>query len=170
VLYTIQRTVTLPAGPDIVTEPAGGRAYQVYSGEDFVFRLTPGERYAGMIPEVTTGRRNVPDSAGVEVMPLDDGSFEVRVRVVREEVNIGIRMTADPGEANAGVEARRVWASGGQLYISSLRAGRAKVYTPTGALVRTVSVEAGQTGRTPLAPGFYIVTFDDGSRFKVSGF
>ncbi|MDR1601923.1 MAG: putative Ig domain-containing protein [Tannerella sp.] len=168
--YSIQRVITLPAVQNIVTVPAGGHSYQVYSGEDFVFQLTPGERYAGMIPEVSTDRRSVPDSIGVVVTPNNDGSFEVRVRVVRETVNIGIRMTSDPNSATADVEAWRVWAADGQLYISAIRSGEAKVYTPTGALVRSISVEAGQTNRTPLAPGFYIVTFNDGSRFKVSGF
>ncbi|MDR1336232.1 MAG: Ig domain-containing protein [Tannerella sp.] len=168
--YSVQRGISLPAVPDVVTSPAGGHLYQVHSGEDFVFRLTPGERYEGMIPEVTTGRSSVPDSIGVVVTPGGVGSFEVRVLAIREAVDISIRMTAAPGSANAGVDALRVWTADGQLYISALRAGKAKVYTPTGALVRSISVEAGQTGRTPLAPGFYIVTFDDGSKFKVSGF
>ncbi|MDR1455420.1 MAG: Ig domain-containing protein [Tannerella sp.] len=168
--YSIRRTVMLPAVQGIVTLPAGGGAYSTFSGEDFVFRLTPGEQYAGMIPDISTGRLNVPDSIGVVVTPNGDGSFEVRVRVVREPVNIGIRMIVDTSIANAGVEARRVWTAGGQLYVSAAHSGEARVYTTTGALVRSLSVEAGQTSRTPLAPGFYIVAFDDGSKFKVSGF
>jgi hypothetical protein len=168
--YNIQRAVTLPLVPDIVTSPAGGHIHSIYSGQDFVFQLTPGERYAGMTPEVSTDRLNVPDSIGVVVTPNGDGSFEVRIRVVRQAVSISIQMTNSIEDADAVAKALRVWAADGQLYISSLHAGEAKVYTPTGALVRSISVEAGQTSRTPLTPGFYIVAFDDGSRFKVSGF
>jgi hypothetical protein len=78
-------------------------------------------------------------------------------------------MTNAP-DAIAGVETSRVWAADGQLHISAVRSGEARVYTPTGVLVRNIRVEAGQTIHTPLAPGFYIVTPGDGSRFKVSVF
>jgi hypothetical protein len=166
----LQRMVTLPAVQDIAITPAGGQVYQVSSGADFTFHLTPGERYAGMVPEVVTGRSSVPDSIGVVVTPRGDGSFEVRVLAIREAVNLSIRMTADLGSGNAGLETSHVWAADGQLYIYALRTGQARVYTSAGALLRSIPVYAGQTGRTPLAPGFYIVAFDDGSKFKVSGF
>jgi hypothetical protein len=168
--YNVQRQITLPVITDIATDPAGGQAYRVRSGEDFVFRLTPAGQYAGMLPEVSAGRRTVPDSVGVIVTPNGDGSFEVRIRAVRETVDISIRMTSDLSSANATVNASSVWATGGQLYIAAVHSGEAYVYTLTGVLVRTISVEAGQTHRTPLAPGFYIVAFGDGSKFKVSGF
>ncbi|MDR2139474.1 MAG: putative Ig domain-containing protein [Tannerella sp.] len=169
--YSIPRSISLPVVPDLVTSPAGG-GYSVHSGEDFVFRLTPGARYAGMTPEVSTGRTSVPDSIGVVVTPGDDGSFEVRIRVVRESLHISIRMTnaASSGNEDAGTPTTRVWTGGGQLYILAARSGEAKVYTFTGTLLRSISVEAGQISRSSLPAGFHIVAFDDGSRFKVSGF
>jgi hypothetical protein len=167
---TVQRQITLPTLPGITTNPVAGE-YFISSGADWVFQLTPsGQQYEGLTPEVSSGRQYVPDSVGVIVTPNGDGSFEVRIRTIREAVNISVRMVRNQDDGNASVEASRVWASGGQLYIAAIQTGEAKVYTLTGVLLRSIPVEAGLTGQTPLAPGFYIVTLSDGSRFKVSGF
>ncbi|MDR1674851.1 MAG: putative Ig domain-containing protein [Tannerella sp.] len=163
---TIRRQVILPEVKHVETSPAAG-LYSLYSGSDFVFRVKPTGPYAGMKPMVTTDRQ-VPDSIGVIVERAGDGSYEVRIRAIRETVHISLQTLSMIG--NAGVEAARVWASGGQLYIASLRDDEAKVYTLSGMLLKSVPVMAGKTVQTSLPHGIHIVRLGCGSVFKVNGY
>jgi hypothetical protein len=70
-------------------------------------------------------------------------------------------------EPVSGSVAARVWASGGQLYITATSAGTAQVYTVAGQLTKTVALTAGETAVTTLPTGVYIVVAE-GRTWKVS--
>ncbi|MDR1336847.1 MAG: putative Ig domain-containing protein [Tannerella sp.] len=164
----IERPVLLPATANIVTVPGAGE-HKVFSGADFVFRVTMTGPLAIYKPLVTTNRQYVPDSVGTVIERNDDGSFTVRIRAIREPVQV----TLAPGElltGNADVGGTQVWTSGGQLCIASTVSDEVKVYTLTGALLKSVTVAAGQTVRTGLPSGFFVVKPGNGRTFKVSGF
>ncbi|MDR2041047.1 MAG: putative Ig domain-containing protein [Tannerella sp.] len=162
---TILRPVTLPEAAHIETRPAAG-VHQVFSGADFVFHVKLTGPYAGMKPSVSTDRP-VPDSIGTVVERLDDGSYEVRLRAVRQPIHVTLQ--AAPITGNADLEATRVWASGGQLYIASLRDDEAKIYTLSGMLLKSLPLRAGKTVQTSLPPGVHVVRLDRGGVFKVNG-
>jgi hypothetical protein len=164
---TIRRAIFLPAVANIVTAPGTGE-HAVFSGGDFVFQVSMTGPLANRKPIVTTDRKYVPDSVGVIVEPNDDGSFAVQLRAVREPVHVSLA-AGDLLTGSAAVEGTQVWTSDGQLYISSAGNDEARVYTLTGALLKTVAVAAGQTVRTALPPGFFVVRLDSGRTFKVSG-
>jgi hypothetical protein len=162
----VQHRVALPEAEYLNTSPMAG-VYSVHGGSDFIFRVKPTGPYAGMPPLVTTDR-HVPDSIGVKVEHNGDGSYEVRIRVVRESVRVTLKVAAGTGTGNEGVEAPRVWVSGKQLYIASVRDDEAKVYTLAGILLKRIPVAAGKTVQTPLPSGVYIVKLNRGEVFKVS--
>ncbi|MDR1455501.1 MAG: Ig domain-containing protein [Tannerella sp.] len=165
---TVRRLISLAAAANIVTSP-GGSEYSIFSGADFEFQVTMTGPLADRKPLVTTDRQYVPDSVGVIVEANDDGTFTVRLRAVREPVHVALQ-AGDLLTGNEAVEATRVWASGGQLYITSMTDDRAEVYTLAGVLLKSVDVAAGQTVRTDLPPGVFVVRLGSGQSFKVGGF
>ena len=53
------------------------------------------------------------------------------------------------------------------LYVTSPTANTAKVYNVSGVLVRTLTLSAGETVRTALPAGFYVVALGNGNTHKV---
>ena len=162
----IQREIVLPSVPNVTTTPGVGQHY-VASGADFVFTVTPTGPVAGLWPHVTSNRQHVPDSVGTIVTDNGNGTFEVRIRALRESISVDIRMGQRPSSDNGYVETAGVWTFAGHLYIASPVTGEARVYSSTGALVKSVPVTAGETVRTPLPQGFYIIALPNGSTTKV---
>jgi hypothetical protein len=162
----VQREIVLPSTPHVTTTPDAGKHY-VSSGADFVFTVTPTGPAADLWPHVTTDRQHVPDSIGTIVTDNGNGTYDVRIRGLRESIGVNIRMGERPTTGNQPLETAAVWTSDGYLYIVSALTGEAHVYASTGAWTKTIPLTAGQTVRSPLPQGFYIIALPDGSKTKV---
>jgi hypothetical protein len=159
------REVELPAYAFAVTDPLNGTHY-VESGKDFRFTIKLTGPYAEFTPEVSTTRVMSPDE--VFITKETDGTFQVRIPAVRENIKVIIRVNGEELSSvdNEYVEVTRVWTSEGEVYIQSTAPGEAQIYTLTGALVGSVPVAAGQTARTSLPPGFHFVKLN-GKTYKI---
>jgi hypothetical protein len=150
------RRVTLPAVSAFTTNPPAG-VHSIPSHSDFVFTLTPVVALpSGHEPLVTTGRRLVSDAEGVRITPNADGSYTVVILYVQEDTEIFISLVT-PETSNAAIAPARVWASGVTLYIHAAQSGEAQVYYLTGQLAKTLPLTSGETARTTLSQGLYIV-------------
>jgi hypothetical protein len=156
----IQREVVMPEIPGYVTDPPPGD-HHLESGRDFTFYLIPTSEDTRMyIPKVTTNRRIGSDVDGVIVEPLEDGTYFVTIRELRESIEIYIT-TGEPREdAIAEIAGTTVWGEKGVLYVRSLEPGVARIYSATGSLSATVTAEAGVPHSTPLPAGVYIVSLN----------
>lgn len=160
---TILRPVTVPVVEDAVISREPG-IHQVPSTQNFTFTIKPTGSNAGKIPVVTTGRTTVPDSEGVTYEELADGTWLVTILRVQTPINLSISFTV----GNTDIESSSsVWASGGQLYVNASTNGNASVYSITGALVKTITLSAGETASESLSTGFYVVTVN-GKAYKVT--
>lgn len=159
---TIPRAVTVPvvSGATLNIEPG---VHHVPSTYDFSFTIKPTGSNEDLVPVVTTGRTNFPDSEGVTYQKLSDGSWLVTIIRLQSNINLSINFEV----SNASIESNSVWANGGQLYVSSPTSGSANIYSITGALVKTVAFAAGETASISLSTGFYVVTVN-GKAYKVT--
>jgi uncharacterized repeat protein (TIGR02543 family) len=146
----ILRSVTLPYVDGVVTNPPAG-LHQVFSGRDFVFTITPTDARSNTPPVVRTGRADTPD--GVRITPNADGTYTVRIRVVRIDITLNIDLLT----ATESIDVAKVWSYGHTLYIYATTAGTARIYSLTGQLVKTVPYTADNTAQTTLPRGLYIV-------------
>jgi hypothetical protein len=159
------REVELPNYAFTVTDPSGGTHY-VKSGADFQFTITLTGPYAEFTPEVSTTRRFSTDEVFV-TKDEENGFFQVRIPAIRENIRVIIMVNGtEPNVGNEYVEVTRVWSVNGNVYINSSASGEALIYSPAGALVKNMPVEAGQTVRTTLPAGFYFVKLN-GKTYKV---
>ena len=148
---TLPRLVTLPSSISgaVITAPIEKIQY-VQSGSDFKFTLTVTD--PKMVPVVSTGRSLAPvDDYKIE--PLGDGKFEITIKKVQTALNISITVA----QSNEAVEGNQVIAAGGQILLKAAKAAQAKVYGTTGALIRQLTLAAGETTAVTLPNGFYIV-------------
>jgi hypothetical protein len=154
----IKRRVFLPGGFD--TNPGPG-AYYVESGQDFEFQIPATE---GQEPSVSVGDyKNV----GKITCDLDGNVYKVRIRTVRENIDIKIESTTRKGTGNATIAATsKVWASNGAIYVTQAANGDARIYNLTGALVKIVPYISGETVTAQLSKGLYLVVAD-GKTWKV---
>jgi hypothetical protein len=163
----IEREINLPVIPNFSTDPPAGRSY-ISSGGDFVFTVTLSEPYAGMMPGVTTDRKLLSDEEGITVRSLGDGVFEITIHAVRESFTILDIRAIEDRQSVGSVDSPRIWTSSGQIHIHSVLSGEARIFTLTGALIKSIPLLAGETYSTPLASGFYVVvTLNDGKTYKV---
>lgn len=158
----LQRPIIVPVIEGASTDPIAGKHY-VDSRDDFVFTIIPNGANIGMIPVVTTDRKIGNDADGVIIEPQEDGSFIVTIRYVQEPINIFVDFTT----SNDNIDNKTVWTNGNQLYILATKTEDAKIYTPAGALYRTMRLKAGETTIITLPIGFYVITMEDGSSAKV---
>jgi hypothetical protein len=98
-----------------------------------------------------------PGSYTVTVTVGGSGLKSVSQKVTHRVVSVG---------NDAMVGAPGVWAAGHTLYIAAATSGEARVFNLSGQLVRAVSHTAGETVKTILPQGLYIVTAE-GSTCKV---
>jgi hypothetical protein len=162
----IERSVTMPETPGFVTDPPVGEHF-IESGNDFSFYLvpTPGQDVSTK-PKVTTNRRLIPDNDNsIIVEEMEDGAYyRVTIREVREPFQIYIN--EDDPDANAEIDATKVWGDKGLLHIYAATPGSAQIYSADGRLQATRTLEAREAVSTPLAAGVYVVTLD-GETYKV---
>ncbi|MDR1747219.1 MAG: hypothetical protein LBR49_08120 [Tannerella sp.] len=118
---------------------------------------------------VNTGGKKVivtADNGAIVADPVKnaDGTYTVTVKnITKQPTTITVKF-----DTSAEVlEGAKVWSSAGQLYVSAVKAGAAKVYSISGALIKSIAVAAGETSATALPSGFYIVTLD-GKATKVA--
>jgi hypothetical protein len=95
----------------------------------------------------------------------DDGSYTIVIKAVKEPFTVGFDFEKED-VGNDVADGNSVWGANGQLYVTSAVAAAAKVYSVAGALVKTVSLAAGETVSTSLPAGLYIVALNDSS-YKV---
>ena len=145
-------------------------SFQWTSTKDLPFTLTLTGDNVGKVPVLKTDRKTFTGNG--EELDVTwkreknaDGTYAITIIRVQENFTIGFDFIDDT--ANDAIEQNNsAWAANGQLYVTSAVAANAKVYTATGALVKTITLAAGETASTSLATGFYIVTLGDNS-YKV---
>lgn len=157
---TVYYTVTLPAVEGATTDPVAGE-YEVEAWGSFRFYLTLDKEYDKSEPVVKTDRFET-------ITPRSsDGAYIVKY--VRNDVDIfidGIVKNPDPvGNEVVATDAVKVWATKGNLHISTVTGQTAKVYNLAGSLVKQAEIPAGDTF-WPLPSGIYIVQIAD-TRYKV---
>lgn len=153
-------TVALPSVEGATTDPVAGE-YEVEAYSSFRFYLTLDKEYDQSEPVVTTDR-------GETITPhSSDGAYIVKY--VRGDVEIfidGIMKNPDPvGNEVVATDAVKVWATKGNLHISTVTGQTATVYNLAGSQVKQAEIPAGDT-LWPLPSGIYIVQIAD-TRYKV---
>jgi hypothetical protein len=162
---SIPRAVIIPQIPGATTDPPAG-TYYVDSGEDFVFTLTPDPANSLLTLFVTAGRLFDENGGGVTWTANGDGSYTVRIRQIRENISVSVSFSTGNSVIDGGTQ---VWAHAGTLYIAAPRDGEARIYTLSGVLMKIIPFAAGETVRTQLPDGFYIVV-SGRERYKVMVF
>jgi hypothetical protein len=155
----IPRAIYLSATPGITTSPAAGRIYNA-SGQDFVLIARTSSTTPGLVPLVIS--EPAIDASTIKYEKNPDGSYTITISALRHDVRLSLDFVA----ANATVDATKVWASGGQLYIATVQAGEAQIYNLVGRQVKTLSLAAGETLAETLPTGVYIVSLN-GRSYKV---
>ena len=164
VLPNHPRLVTMPEVSGLVSSYAPGIHY-VNSGSDLTFRVMPTGANAGKVPVVETGRKSIPDKQGVRVVSNGDGTYTVTIYRVREAIDLRISFAAP--NSNVEADGTSIYTERETLYVTSPTANTAKVYNVSGVLVRTLTLSAGETVRTVLPAGFYVVALGNGNTHKV---
>lgn len=160
----ISRQVIMPEVSGLVSSYAPGIHY-VNSGSDLTFRVMPTGANAGKVPVVETGRKSIPDKQGVRVVSNGDGTYTVTIYRVREAIDLRISFAAP--NSNVEADGTSIYTERETLYVTSPTANTAKVYNVSGVLVRTLTLSAGETVRTALPAGFYVVALGNGNTHKV---
>ena len=164
VLPNHPRLVRMPEVSGLVSSYAPGIHY-VNSGSDLTFRVMPTGANAGKVPVVETGRKSIPDKQGVRVVSNGDGTYTVTIYRVREAIDLRISFAAP--NSNVEADGTSIYTERETLYVTSPTANTAKVYNVSGVLVRTLTLSAGETVRTVLPAGFYVVALGNGNTHKV---
>ena len=164
VLPNHPRQVIMPEVSGLVSSYAPGIHY-VSSGSDLTFRVMPTGANAGKVPVVETGRKSIPDKQGVRVVSNGDGTYTVTIYRVREAIDLRISFAAP--NSNVEADGSSIYTERETLYVTSPTANTAKVYNVSGVLVRTLTLSAGETVRTALPAGFYVVALGNGNTHKV---
>ena len=164
VLPNHPRQVIMPEVSGLVSSYAPGYHY-VNSGSDLSFRVMPTGANAGKVPVVETGRKSIPDKQGVRVVSNGDGTYTVTIYRVREAIDLRISFAAP--NSNVEADGTSIYTERETLYVTSPTANTAKVYNVSGVLVRTLTLSAGETVRTALPAGFYVVALGNGNTHKV---
>lgn len=146
-------------------------SFQWKSTTDLPIILTLKGDNVGKIPELKTDRKTFTgngEELGVTWTREKnaDGTYTITIIRVQENFTIGFDFKEDPNSNDVIDQNNNVWSANGQLYVTSAVAANAKVYTATGALVKTITLAAGETANASLSAGFYIVTLGDNS-YKV---
>ncbi|MDH6305940.1 putative repeat protein (TIGR02543 family) [Parabacteroides sp. PF5-5] len=101
--------------------------------------------------------------------PNASGTQYTASTIVTENITLYAAWTSN--DIPTGIEelsnAQKVWSSGGQLYICTPQADKARIYTLTGQLYKQLVLSAKETQNLPLAKGIYIVVFESGFNQKV---
>lgn len=130
-----------------------------------MFRVMPTGVNAGKVPVVETGRKSIPDKQGVRVVSNGDGTYTVTIYRIREAIDLRISFAAP--NSNVEADGTSIYTERETLYVTSPTANTAKVYNVSGVLVRTLTLSAGETVRTALPAGFYVVALGNGNTHKV---
>ena len=157
---TVYHTVTLSAVEGATTDPIAGK-HEVEAWVSFRFYLTLDKEYDQSEPIVTTSR-------GETITPRSsDGAYIVKY--VRNDVEIfidGIVKNPDPvGNETIETDAVKVWATKGNLHISTVTDQSVQVYNLAGLLVKQADIPVGDT-LWQLPSGIYIVRIAE-TRYKV---
>ena len=161
---SLVRQVVLPEVPGLISSYAPG-IYHVNSGNNMMFRVMPTGVNAGKVPVVATGRKSIPDKQGVRVVSNGDGTYTVTIYRIREAIDLRISFAAP--NSNVEADGTSIYTERETLYVTSPTANTAKVYNVSGVLVRTLTLSAGETVRTALPAGFYVVALGNGNTHKV---
>ena len=161
---SLVRQVVLPEVPGLISSYAPG-IYHVNSGSNMMFRVMPTGVNAGKVPVVETGRKSIPDKQGVRVVSNGDGTYTVTIYRIREAIDLRISFAAP--NSNVEADGTSIYTERETLYVTSPTANTAKVYNVSGVLVRTLTLSAGETVRTALPAGFYVVALGNGNTHKV---
>ena len=161
---SLVRQVVLPEVPGLISSYAPG-IYHVNSGSNMMFRVMPTGANAGKVPVVETGRKSIPDKQGVRVVSNGDGTYTVTIYKIREAIDLRISFAAP--NSNVEADGTSIYTERETLYVTSPTANTAKVYNVSGVLVRTLTLSAGETVRTALPAGFYVVALGNGNTHKV---
>jgi hypothetical protein len=158
----IDREITLPATPGIITRPAPGTHY-VTSGQDFTFTLI----FTGEPPVVKTSRVIEGVQEELTGVPDGNGGYTYTIRQVRETVTVTVTDPVGNSSGNASVDGTAVWAGAGHIYIRTLQAESADIYTVTGLLFHRITTVAGAEVSLPAAGGVYLIRLANGKVHKV---
>jgi hypothetical protein len=139
---------------------------------NFQFTVTPTTPLAGYVIALHFYKdwinvSNPPTYSGHDT-PDENGVFTItltNIKVSDLQVVVEYRQGA---VGNANVDADKVWANNGTLFISSTGNGIAKVYSIAGSLVKTVKLDANTVTTAELPQGTYIVALPTGKTAKVN--
>jgi hypothetical protein len=164
----INRQILIPKTADALINPGSG-LHAVTSRGDFTFQIRPTGANEGLTPVVTSFPKVAEDR--ILVKEGEDGVWTVTLVYVQHDYDLDITFKdagLESAAGNAAVEGdSKVWSAGGTLYIAASASGNARIYSGTGALVKTVACTAGTAG-IPLPSGFYIVSLSAGGNYKVA--
>jgi uncharacterized repeat protein (TIGR02543 family) len=133
--------------------------YYIKSGDDFTFLLPSDIVPPGKELRITTGRANDLEG-GVVITLKDNGKYEVVIRDIRENITVQIELVT----GNDDIPTAKVWAYDHTLYITSLTNSEARIYNTSGILAKILPCLAGETAKTQLERGIYIVVIDGKAR------
>jgi hypothetical protein len=157
----LHRHVTLRIEGSVVSQPAPG-IYDIISGENFIFTLTPP---SGKVPVVQTGRTVDGGPETLTGTPNADGSYTFVVQQIREDLTLAVTFVT----GTADVPAPQVWLSGRVLHVRTAPAGPLALYAVSGALVLRLDKPSGDAefDLSALPRGLYILRAATGRTVKI---
>ena len=162
--HNILHPVMIPALENMITDPEPGQHW-VQAHTSFTVTFYPKERYTLSALKITTGSSLQDEQGGMIITHNEDGSVTVTFREISGPLNLQISGISPL--SNDWIESSyALWSSKGQLQVKTTKAGRLKIYTLAGAMVKQQELGEGETS-IPLSQGAYIVTFNDGNKQKV---
>ncbi|MDR2120206.1 MAG: T9SS type A sorting domain-containing protein [Tannerella sp.] len=148
------RLVTIPTVSGATLLPSG-KVY-VESGKDLELTIT--------VDDVKKEPKLTADQGWeVEREYLGGNVYKYTIKRVTKATNIHVELVP---AGISDVEGSSVWSAGGQIYVTAATAASAQIYGATGAVIKQVSLGAGETTSVSLPAGFYIVTLN-GNAYKV---
>jgi hypothetical protein len=136
--------------------------HYVQGHDDFTFTLT----FAGGEPLKVTATGFYSQRPEELIGEGENGTFRYTIHQVAEPWTVTV--SAEPASDyvnNELIEGRAVWTYANTLYIQTVEAVRANIYTLSGTLLKQLNVTAGTTSQQ-LERGVYIIEIE-GSRYKV---
>ena len=161
----LNHAITIDAADGIITNPLSGMVTYTRAKKDFIFDVTcePGKEL-----EVTTDHQLWSANKGsIIITPVEAGKWSVKLLSISSHLNITVGYKADSESDITGIIAPfgdKVWASGGTLFVKTANAGKLSIYSATGQLCKTTSVNGNYSATMP--KGLYIVRLN-GKAYKV---
>ncbi|MDR2921334.1 MAG: T9SS type A sorting domain-containing protein [Tannerella sp.] len=163
---TIYRAVHIPQVAGVITVPEAGTHY-VESQGDFTFSVKHPSHPANQLLMVQTNRLDAngePEELTGE-LNIEDGDHDYIIRRITHDITLKFGPELVSVD-NASIDGGAVWSYNNTINIRVPDENVASIYSIAGQLVKRLELSAGDNP-VPMERGVYIVTLQEGKKYKV---